>query len=100
MQTISTKYFGPTDHRGSRIKASKSYGKNVYWHDYDYSMNTEENHREAAKQLLIKLNWESVSGSWIMGGTKDGYIFVNNSETFYCIHFGETAGTTGGLGLL
>ena len=82
MQTISTKYYGPTDHRGSRIKAQASGAKTTYWHDWEYGKNTEENYREAAKQLLIKLNWESVSGSWIMGGTKDGYVFVNNSETF------------------
>ena len=93
MQTISTQYYGPTDHRGSRVRAKASYGKTTYWHDWDYSLSNMENHREAAKQLMIKLNWESVSGSWIMGGTKDGYIFVNNSETFYNIHFDETAGT-------
>lgn len=88
MQTISTKYFGPTDHRGSRIKAQASGAKTTYWHDWDYSRHVELNHRSAALQLLKKLNWEEVKGTWIMGGTEDGYIFVNTYDTSgYSINF-------------
>lgn len=91
MQTILTKYFGPTDHRGTRIRAKASYAKTTYWHDWDYSKNAEENYREAARQLLIKLNWESVAGSWVMGSLTGGdYIFVNTSDQFYSINFNET----------
>jgi len=68
MQAITTKFLGPTNTKGSRIKAScwlKS--KTVSW---DYSLNVEQNHIEAAKQLVADLNLDRAkkdnSGSWVV----------------------------------
>ena len=79
MQTIITKYLGPTNARGSRIKArqSASYGfkpvsVTVSW---DYSLSTQENHKAAAMAVADKLGW---AGEWIGGDNgHDGLVFVN-----------------------
>lgn len=79
MQTIITKYLGPTNHRGSRIKArqSASYAgtpKSVTI-DWDYSLNIEHNHKAAAIAFASKMGWH---GNWA-GGSNCGesYVFVN-----------------------
>ena len=57
--TISTKFLGPTNTRGSRVKATykrdneRTWNATIYWsHAYD----AETNHRHAAEQLLADLN--------------------------------------------
>jgi len=81
MQTIITKYLGPTNHRGSRIKArqSASYAgtpKSITI-DWDYSLSTEQNHRAAAMAFAAKMNW---AGDWVGGDNgSTGYSFVNAS---------------------
>lgn len=54
MQAIQTKYLGPTNTRGSRIKATCWLTSvTVSW---DYSANFEENHTAAIGALVHKLN--------------------------------------------
>ncbi len=73
MVAIQTKYLGPTNNRGSRIKAftETKITLTVYW---DHSLNVEQNHREAAMALAKKMEW---SGHWVGGGTDNGYSYVN-----------------------
>lgn len=82
MQTISTQYYGPTDHRGSRVRAKASYAKTTVWYDWDYRLSPEDNHKEAARQLIVKLEWDQLLGDWVMGGTEKGYIFVSTDSSF------------------
>ena len=72
-QAIETKYYGPTNHRGSRIKAAAQCG--TVWVSYDYGLNPEQNHAAAAKAFLIKWGWE---GQWAGGANSrhNGYTFV------------------------
>lgn len=49
---IKTSYVGPTDFKGSKIKASFN-GKTLSM-PYDYSLNSEERHRKAAKAFADK----------------------------------------------
>lgn len=72
MQSITTKYLGPTNYRGSRIKAITESGISVIV-SYDDGLDSYANHEAAAKKLYAKLNWH---GNIIAGGTKDGYVFV------------------------
>jgi hypothetical protein len=58
MQAITTKYLGPTNHRGSRIKARCNAGSITI--PFDYSLNTEGRHKKAAEALIKKLKWENV----------------------------------------
>jgi hypothetical protein len=71
-QAIETKYLGPTNSRGPRIKATAQAGSRTA--DYLHNLNIEENHSHAARQLAEKLGWK---GNWYGGGTPKGdYVFV------------------------
>jgi len=70
-QAITTKYFGPTNTRGSRVKASCEAGSlTVSW---DYALGIEDNHKAAAAALIRQLGWE---GNWVMGSLGPGFVFV------------------------
>ncbi len=74
-QAITTKYLGPTNHRGSRVKATCDAGSlTVSW---DYALNVESNHAAAVIALAKELGW---SGPWHLGGTKTGYVGVQITE--------------------
>lgn len=67
-QSIQTRYMGPTNYRGSRVKARSSSGLSltVSWND---ALDTDANHATAAQALARKLKWD---GRWIAGGGPDG----------------------------
>jgi hypothetical protein len=72
-QAIATKYLGPTDTRGARIKASCEAGSvTVAW---DHGLNVDQNHAAAATSLASKLGWDD---SPMAGGALPGmgYAFV------------------------
>ena len=67
MQAIVTKYIGPTNVRGSRVKATAQAGSvTLGWDD---SMNPDGNHKAAARALAQKYGWD---GEWVSGWTPDG----------------------------
>jgi hypothetical protein len=71
-QAIATKFIGPTNHRGARVKAWCEAGsKTVHW---DHSIGIEGNHAAAARALAADLDW---TGDWIGGALPgSGYCFV------------------------
>lgn len=54
-QAIVTKYLGPTDHRGSRVKAIADAGSITL--SWDHALNPEDNHRAAAEELARSKGW-------------------------------------------
>jgi len=56
-QAILTKYLGPTNFRGSRIKATASAGSITV--EYDNALSSEQNHRHAARMLQQKFQWDN-----------------------------------------
>lgn len=76
-QAIVTKYIGPTNTRGSRIKASAAAGSIMM--PRDDSLGIEENHAKAAEMLARKFNW---TGRYFQGGmpSDDGYCFVSSEN--------------------
>lgn len=70
-QAITTKYLGPTNFRGSRIKAMAEAGSITV--SYDDSLNTQDAHAKAAQALARKFGW---TGEYYQGGLSDGYCFV------------------------
>lgn len=81
---IITSYMGPTNSRGSRVKAvarkAESWGDNNYpamsiTDSWNSAENIEENHCRAAKMCVVKYGWNGVyvAGS-VPGG---GYAFVD-----------------------
>jgi hypothetical protein len=78
-QAITTKYIGPRNVRGSRVKATSSSGLSVTI-GWDDELDTDANHIAAARALATKLNW---SGQWVAGATAAGCVFVNvDRDTF------------------
>ena len=72
-QAITTKYLGPTNYRGSRIKARAQVGAiTIPW---DYALSVDDNHKAAAEALALKWEW---AGLWIGGATytNEGHTFV------------------------
>jgi hypothetical protein len=71
-QAIETYYIGPSNVRGSRIKAKTASGISLTL-SYDSALSIGENHAAACKALVDRLNW---GGRWISGGTDKGQAFV------------------------
>jgi len=55
MQTIRTRYHGPTNSKGSRFSAQCEGGR-VYM-PYNYALDAAGNHKAAAQLLIAKLGW-------------------------------------------
>ena len=72
MKAIETKYIGPNNVRGSRIKAYDS-DRNQVTLSYDDGLNFDDNSWAAVNALCAKMHW---SGKMAMGGTKRGNVFV------------------------
>lgn len=79
MQAITTKYFGPTGTKGSRIKAHCNAGSVTI--PYPHELSGEDVHKAAALALVKKLGWDDPHyGQLIGGGTDSGYVFVFESR--------------------
>lgn len=74
-QAIVTKYIGPTNRRGTRVKAISA--ASTLTVDWNYDWDGQQNHIHAARILAIELNW--LEKNDIMGGSlpnSPGYCFV------------------------
>ena len=71
MQAIFTKFIGPTNFRGSRVKAVADGGTiTIGW---DHALNPEANYRTAAEALRAKLGWHrEFYGDLVSGGAPQG----------------------------
>lgn len=78
MQTVETKFLGPTDSRGSRVKAKAEAGSVTL--SWDHALGLEENHDAAARALIVKLEW--TEREWVRGSAQNGsgYVYVQVCE--------------------
>jgi hypothetical protein len=82
MQAVITKYLGPTNSRGTRIKAISWSGSATV--GYDYSLNSGDNHKAAAQAICDNLNSAPnviEDGSWTIEAGAEmpdgrGYAFI------------------------
>lgn len=76
MQAITTKFIGPTNHRGSRIRA-KCAAKTIYV-PYEHALSEDMNHSSAAECLVEAMEWQTWFGKMIGGSlpNSEGYCFV------------------------
>ena len=77
MKGIITKYIGPTNYRGSRIKATDTDGNSITI-SYDHSLNHDQAYLKAAIALCNKMKWKT---NLIGGGIQNGYVFVFANST-------------------
>lgn len=83
LQAIVTKYLGPSNVRGSRIKASAAAGSVTV--SYNHALNSEDNHLAAAETLARKYGWLDNHGAALhAGGMPDSrgnvYVMVRKGE--------------------
>jgi hypothetical protein len=77
-QTIIARFLGPTNHRGSRIKATAWRASVTV--PYDYALSQSANHYAAAEALCLKLSagepgfWRTILGAETPDGT--GFAFI------------------------
>jgi hypothetical protein len=77
LQAIQTRYFGPGNVEGSRIKATSASGITATV-GYDHALNADENHASAARMLKAKLDWK---GTMVGGALPNGdraWVFVGH----------------------
>jgi len=74
MVAIQTKYIGPTNNRGSRIKAWTDTGFSKVI-SYDYGLEDEARHFKAVKAMVESNNLDWDLKDMRCGGTKNGYVF-------------------------
>lgn len=81
-QAIITKYLGPTNHRGSRIKVKAYAGSKTY--AWDYSLDVNENHTKAAVTFAEELGWldrgETLMGGSLPDNTGNCYVITKGGE--------------------
>lgn len=54
-QAIVTKYLGPTNTRGARVKATADAGSVII--GWDHALNSDQNHTRAARKLAEHFGW-------------------------------------------
>lgn len=85
MQGIETRYLGPTNTKGGRIRARAWAGHVTI--PYDHALTIEGNHRAAAMTLAAKLGWhhDAPAEHWATGGNArgDGYLHVNTCRNLW-----------------
>lgn len=76
-QAMTTKYFGPTNHRGARIRVKAQVGTAFF--PWDYALNSTQNHTKAMRLFAQKQAWNADFhvGSLPCG---TGYVGVYPSE--------------------
>ena len=77
---FETKYYGPTDHAGPRIKVKNTRTGKSRWHTWDYSVNGGTDQHEHAVRESAAVIFHTVEYG---GETKDGYLFVTDTGTLY-----------------
>lgn len=76
---IWTKYLGPTDFKGSRVKATTIGNRSATLH-WDDALDAGENHKRAALELAKRLGW---TGTMIAADGGDaGYVYAFTRRTW------------------
>ena len=65
MQAIVTKYLGPTNNRGGRVKAFCDVGNVTL--SWNHAADIDVNHENAFNALVSKLGWQDYKGIWSAG---------------------------------
>lgn len=81
MQSITTKYLGPSGTPGARIAAKTTSGIRKLF-PYDHELSDDANHKQAAYMLADSLSWQ---GSWVEGalqGNERVFVLLTGEEAF------------------
>ena len=73
VQAIETKYLGPANVRGSRVKATAAAGSITL--EWDDRLNSDENHRVAAVALADKFDWKGTLVQGVLASGNHVHVF-------------------------
>lgn len=74
---IQTKYLGPSNVRGSRIKAQLNGESDYIVMSYRSDLDPRDNHAAAKDALCAKLNIKHLDeATWVASAFKNGFIFI------------------------
>lgn len=76
-QTIVTKFLGPTNTRGARIKATASKARPSLTLDWDHALSAEGNYRKAAAALAAKLKWTGPLQAGVLPDNSVVHVFLD-----------------------
>jgi len=81
MKAITVKYLGPTNRRGSRLKAYDCDGNSATI-SFPYEVSRDIGYLKAAMALVAKMEWDWTPEDLAHGGVKDGevFVFVENTK--------------------
>lgn len=71
--TINTKWLGPTNHKGSRVKATDTWTGKCLIDSWDHATGVNENHCRVAKIHAASMGW---TGLFVAGDAKDGNSYI------------------------
>lgn len=77
--TITTKYYGATNTRGARIKATPAFGQSVSI-PYPYELSGVAVHAEAVKAWLKKFGYSNPIHFHVGDAVGGGFVFIANSD--------------------
>lgn len=83
MQAIRTRYLGPTNTRGARVKAVSASGLSATV-GRDYAKDVQADERRAAVALCRKLGWSGCDRMIRAGLTNDESVFVFAPDSCKC----------------
>lgn len=86
MYAITTKYFGPTEKKGSRIRAS--WDRESFFVDVDNGLSIDENHKRAAYAMLAR-NEHAKKYRLVEGGLEKMRVWVLVPESKYIVGYTE-----------
>ena len=78
MQAIIVKYVGPTDTKGTRMKATCEAGSLTI--SYDSEKSALENAEHALTLLVHKLDWHTRYPQWVGASLGDAWVFVFRND--------------------
>jgi hypothetical protein len=95
MQAITTKYLGPTDKKGARIKATCDAGSITV--SYPHELSGQDVHAFAAMALVRKLGWNIDRNTWecasLPGQAGCVFVWAGSCTATYTARFGELTET-------
>ena len=76
-QAITTKFLGPTNTKGARVKAFASNARPSVTILWDHAWSSEQNHAFAAKILKERLKWTGDTVAGVLSPSQIVHVFIS-----------------------
>lgn len=76
-QAIITKFLGPTNYKGARVKAYASSARPSVTIPWDHAWSSEQNHTFAARILAERLGWTGTLQAGVISAGSVAHVFID-----------------------